>query len=131
MLATSAHAAGPPETTEWPVTEGSPGGGRYSPRTDITRDNVGQLELLWEHVTVQSTSTPAVVDDIVYYADWSGKLYAKNTDDGSEVWTADLDGGTTASPAVTEDKVFIGGGGAVTTSRLTTGGLSGGGTAGG
>ncbi|MBW2402914.1 MAG: PQQ-binding-like beta-propeller repeat protein [Deltaproteobacteria bacterium] len=81
--------------------------------TTIGVDNVGELELLWERVTVQSTSTPAVVDDIVYYADWSGMLYAKNTADGSEVWTAELEGGTTASPAVTEDKVFIGGGGAV------------------
>jgi hypothetical protein len=83
--------------------------------TTIGVDNVDQLELLWEHVTVQSTSTPAVVDDIVYYADWSGMLYAKDADDGSEVWTTELQGGTTASPAVTEDKVFVGGGGAACT----------------
>ena len=81
--------------------------------TTIGVDNVDELKLLWEHVTVQSTSTPAVVDDVVYYADWSGMLYAKNAANGDEVWSRELAGGTTASPAVTEDKVFIGGGEAV------------------
>ncbi len=31
-----------PATADWPVTEGAPGGGRYSPLTDITRENVKQ-----------------------------------------------------------------------------------------
>ena len=81
--------------------------------TTIGVDNVAELGLLWEQVSVQSTSTPAVVDDVVYFADWSGQLYARSADDGSEVWTAQLAGGTTASPAVTDDSVYLGGGDAI------------------
>ena len=28
------------QVTDWPVTEGAPGGGRFSPLTEITRENV-------------------------------------------------------------------------------------------
>ncbi len=81
--------------------------------TTIGVDNVADLELSWELISVQSTSTPAVVDDVVYFADWSGQLYARDVEDGSEVWTTQLAGGTTASPAVTEDSVYLGGGDAI------------------
>ena len=35
------------EVADWPVTEGAPGGGRYSPLADITRENVAQLRVAW------------------------------------------------------------------------------------
>ncbi len=44
-----AQAGGPPQTSDWPVTEGSPGGGRYSPLADINRGNVSQLEVAWTY----------------------------------------------------------------------------------
>lgn len=82
--------------------------------TTIGVDNVDQLELLWEHVGVQVTSTPAVVDGVVYYADWSGKFYAKNASDGSKVWTSQVsDRNISASPAITRDEIYVGAGGAV------------------
>ena len=36
-------------TADWPVTEGAPGGGRYSPLTDIDRGNVGTLQVVWTY----------------------------------------------------------------------------------
>ena len=33
------------QVADWPVTEGSPGGGRFSPLTEITRENVTDLRI--------------------------------------------------------------------------------------
>ncbi len=77
--------------------------------TEIGVDTVANLELAWEHVGAQVTSTPAVVDGIVYFADWTGLLYAKNAADGSEVWTEQVSpSGMSPSIAVTEERLFIG-----------------------
>jgi glucose dehydrogenase len=46
-----AIAAGQPQTAGWPVTEGAPGGGRYSPLADINTSNVGELEQAWVYRT--------------------------------------------------------------------------------
>ena len=37
------------EGTGWPVTEGAPGGGRYSPLADIRADNVASLREVWRY----------------------------------------------------------------------------------
>ena len=42
-------AAGHAQVTDWPVTEGAPGGGRFSPLSDITRENVTQLRVAWTY----------------------------------------------------------------------------------
>lgn len=46
LLAPCIAAAQVP-TVGWPVTEGLPGGGRYSPLADINTGNVDQLEQAW------------------------------------------------------------------------------------
>ncbi|HEX5314596.1 MAG TPA: hypothetical protein VFX38_06815 [Gammaproteobacteria bacterium] len=46
-LLTPAMGAIPAQTATWPVTEGLPGGGRYSPLADINTANVDQLEQAW------------------------------------------------------------------------------------
>lgn len=85
----------------------------------ITAGTVSGLTLTWEAVGAEVTSTPAVVDGIVYYGDWSGRLYARRLDDGSEVWSSVLgrqipgeSDGTfftvAASPLVTDDMVYVG-----------------------
>src|SRR5215475_6334660 len=35
------------QIADWPTTEGAPGGGRFSPLTEITRENVTQLRVAW------------------------------------------------------------------------------------
>jgi len=58
--------------------------------TKISPSNVSQLQLLWSDVgTLGSghglTATPAVVDDVVYTADWEGN-YKAFTSSGNPVW---------------------------------------------
>ena len=51
---------------------GGPGNARYSPLTQITRDNVRQLEVAWtyergDHFTAsEMQSNPIVVDGVIY-----------------------------------------------------------------
>ena len=37
------------QVADWPVTEGAPGGGRFTPLTQITRENVKELEVVWSY----------------------------------------------------------------------------------
>lgn len=76
--------------------------------TAIGVDTVANLELAWEHQGTEVTSTPSVVDGIVYFADWEGFVYAKRASDGSEVWTTKLDVGASGSLAIGEDRIFFG-----------------------
>jgi len=77
--------------------------------TTIGRDSVADLELLWEYAGVEATSTPAIVDGVVYFADWDGRVLARSVEDGAEVWTSDVsDTSISASLAVTDDRVFVG-----------------------
>src|SRR6185312_12059596 len=46
-LLAPAMSAAQAQTATWPVTEGLPGGGRYSPLADINTRNVDQLEQAW------------------------------------------------------------------------------------
>jgi polyvinyl alcohol dehydrogenase (cytochrome) len=77
--------------------------------TDIGRGTVADLTLLWQHSGVETTSTPAVVDGVVYFADWDGRVLARSVADGAEVWTRDVSE-TSISPslAVTDTRVFVG-----------------------
>ena len=96
----------------WPMFGHDHDNTRHNAAEDVlTADTVASLALLWEHVGAEVTSTPAVVDGVVYFADWSGQLYAKSAADGAEVWTIQLapEGvPITCSPLVTEDRVYIG-----------------------
>ena len=50
-LIASVAAAGssPPSTADWPYTEGAAGAGRFSPLTDVTKENVDRLEVAWTY----------------------------------------------------------------------------------
>lgn len=54
--------------------------------TKLSRQNVSRLGLLW---TIDAgagvTSTPAVFDGIVYFADGNGRVHAVSAEDGSRV----------------------------------------------
>lgn len=84
--------------------------------TAIGRGTVADLTLLWEHTGVETTSTPAVVDGVVYFADWDGRVLARSVADGAEVWTQKVsDTSVSPSLAVTDTRVFVG----VASSELT------------
>jgi outer membrane protein assembly factor BamB len=44
------------------------------------------------------SDAPAVVNNVMYYGDWTGNFYAKNVSDGSTIWTRNL-GTMTPPPA--------------------------------
>ena len=66
-------------TAEWPEYGGDKGGLKWSPLTQITRDNVGDLEVAWTyhhgdisdgtHGTTRTSfnATPIVADDTLYF----------------------------------------------------------------
>lgn len=81
---------------------------RFNPdEAMLTSGNVDDLEVSWEAEDVGDvTSTPAVVDGVVYFGDWDGVLHAVDAVDGSEVWRTPLEGGQImSSAAVTDDAV--------------------------
>jgi len=96
--------AEPPPIADWPYTEGAPGGGRYSPLADITRDNVGELRVAWSYrhgdffegafplrVNRGSAfeSTPIVVDGRMFFTTPRNRVIALDPETGRELWTFD------------------------------------------
>lgn len=101
LVRASAAAA---QVAEWPVTEGAPGGGRFSPLTDITRENVAQMQVAWTyrhgdfwegsfplHVNRGSAfeSTPIVVDGRLFFTTPRNRVIALDPETGRELWTYD------------------------------------------
>ncbi len=93
-----------PIVADWPVTEGAPGGGRFSPLTDITPANVRQLVPVWRyrhgdsfvgsfplHVNRGSAfeSTPIVVDGRLFFTTPRNRVVALDPETGRELWTFD------------------------------------------
>jgi quinoprotein glucose dehydrogenase len=92
------------QTAGWPVTEGAPGGGRYSPLADINTSNVGQLEQAWVYRygaddafdgsfpvfrgTSQET-TPILVDGRLILTTPTNRVIALDPEQGTELWTFD------------------------------------------
>jgi quinoprotein glucose dehydrogenase len=99
--ALAAHADG--GTAQWPVTEGAPGGGRYSPLTDITPANVASLRVAWTYHHGDSwrswlpppqrssafESTPIVVDGRMFFTTPRNRVIALDPETGHELWTFD------------------------------------------
>jgi quinoprotein glucose dehydrogenase len=97
-------AAASAQVADWPVTEGAPGGGRFSPLTDITRENVAQLQVAWTYrhgdawrgsfplpVNRGSAfeSTPIVVDGRLFFTTPRNLVIALDPETGRELWRFD------------------------------------------
>lgn len=65
----------------------------------ITPANVAKLKRTW-HVDdlVGVTGTPAAVDDVVYFADWKGQVWAVEADTGKKIWTTPVGGMFVGAP---------------------------------
>src|SRR5262249_45957786 len=92
------------ETVGWRFTEGSAGGGRYSPLADINRDNVKQLKVAWtyRHGDVRDPSgpdrifrgtafesTPILVEGRLIFTTPFNRAIALDPETGAELWTFD------------------------------------------
>jgi len=88
-------------TAEWPAYGGDAGGLRYSPLTQINRENVGALEIAWEHhsgdvsdgtqgeARTSFNVTPIVVDGALYYCTGMNRVFALDAESGRERWMFD------------------------------------------
>lgn len=90
---------------EWPVYGGDAGGMRYSPLTDINRENVAQLERAWTWATneqpipqTDSTKaarpgtfqvTPLMVNDTLYLSTPYNRVVALDATTGATFWEYD------------------------------------------
>ena len=104
LLAATLSRADPPTTAQWTHTEGAAGGGRFSPLTDVTRENVAQLHVAWtyEHQDfwegnfpvkvnggTSAESTPIVVDGRLFVTTPANRVIALDPETGRELWTFD------------------------------------------
>jgi quinoprotein glucose dehydrogenase len=84
-----------PEERDWAVTGGDAGNTRYSPLSQINRDNVARLEVAWVYHTgdgsrtSQIQATPIVVRGILYSTSPAGRAFALRAESGEELWKFD------------------------------------------
>jgi quinoprotein glucose dehydrogenase len=104
-LAALACAAPEPDgsgqVADWRHYGGDAGGSRFSPLVQITRENVGRLEVAWIHrsgdvldgtTTLGASSlqvTPLVVGDALYYCTPKNRVFALDAETGAERWRYD------------------------------------------
>ncbi len=101
LLLVSLQATPPPAPGDWPAYGRDPGGARFSPLTQITRQNVAQLQVAWtyhagipdmsgmEHRPPQLEVTPLVVDGTMYVITPTGIVAALDPTTGTERWRYD------------------------------------------
>jgi len=90
-----------PRDGDWPAYGRDPGGSRYSPLTQINRENVKSLKLAWTYRTgdvsdgshTESKSsfeaTPILVDGTLYLSTAFNRVIALDPETGAERWIYD------------------------------------------
>ena len=90
-----------PSADDWPVYGHDTSSSRYSPLTDITRENVGQLKVAWTYHTGDISdgkgqrrrsgfeTTPIVVDGTLYLTTGFNRVIALDPASGAERWSYD------------------------------------------
>lgn len=83
----------------WPVYGGNNAGNRFSPLTQINKNNVGYLEVAWTYDTGENNNSsergyeiqcqPIIVDGILYGTTPQLKAFAIKADTGEELWKFD------------------------------------------
>lgn len=93
---------------DWPVYGGDPGGLKYSPLADLSRDNVGDLDVAWTWETGEVPiaeaaspisgqrvmpgafeTTPIVIHDTMWVVTPYNRVVALDASSGREYWTYD------------------------------------------
>src|SRR6516225_6023470 len=91
-------------STEWPTYGHDPGGMRFSPLKQITPANVNRLQRAWVYHMkptpdarfAGSSSTPLVIDGVMYLTTPYGRVIALDPLTGKEMWVYTLPGGQPA-----------------------------------
>src|SRR5262245_24344287 len=89
-----------PPSPAWPSYGNDPGGQRFSPLKQITRDNVAQLKIAWTYPTGDAytpqrgrptafEATPLYVDGTLYLATPLGRILALDPATGDLRWSYD------------------------------------------
>ena len=85
----------------WPAWGGDAGGSRHSPLTQITRENVGRLELAWRFHTGDVAdgsrtrgksvfeATPILDGDTLYFCSPFNRVFALDAETGAQRWVFD------------------------------------------
>jgi polyvinyl alcohol dehydrogenase (cytochrome) len=112
-----------PVVADWTLYGHDLANTRLNPlETLITRTNVARLKPGWsENGLVGVTGTPTVSEGIVYFDDWTGTVHAVKATTGKPVWTTKVGGLFIASPAVTDDAVYVAAGATLTRLDRATG----------
>ena len=110
---------GTDDPSAWLMYGGSYAGWRFSPLTDINRNNVKKLQAAWVFQTGvpgQLTASPIVADGILYLTASYNHLFALDAVTGEMLWKYDHPlpddariccGPTNRGVAIAEDKVFM------------------------
>jgi quinoprotein glucose dehydrogenase len=95
----ASHLAAQRPNGEWIAYGRDAFGARYSPLTQITRDNVARLEVAWTYRTgeidavtrqpAKLEATPLMVDNTLYLSTPFGRVIALDPETGRERWTYD------------------------------------------
>ncbi|HEX5067540.1 MAG TPA: pyrroloquinoline quinone-dependent dehydrogenase [Myxococcota bacterium] len=98
----SAPRANGGPVADWPAWAGDLGGGRHSPLTQITPENVRDLEVAWvhhsgdmeygggkTHLPSSLQVTPIVVEDTLFYCTPFDRVFALDPETGAERWAYD------------------------------------------
>src|SRR5260221_14441275 len=119
LLALLAALGLAPSDAEWPAN-GGVDNIRYSPLTQINRQNVSSLKAAWTYDSHDSfkasemQSNPVVVDGVLYATTPTLKVVAVDAATGREVWKFDPSGGASSTArfrhrgvTVHKDRVFV------------------------
>jgi quinoprotein glucose dehydrogenase len=91
----------PVEVADWPYYGGDPGGARFSPLTQINRENVHKLKVAWIYHTGDVSdgsddrrksafeTTPILVDGTLYFSTAFNRVIALDPETGAERWSYD------------------------------------------
>jgi quinohemoprotein ethanol dehydrogenase len=115
-----------PPTREWPTNGGDYYNRRYSPLTEIDRDNVGRLKGVWRArlggsgigPQYSGEAQPLVVDGVIYVVTGADDVFAIDVDNGEILWDyrANLDpsnnavccGWTSRGVGFGDGKIYVG-----------------------
>ncbi|MBB6093464.1 outer membrane protein assembly factor BamB [Povalibacter uvarum] len=112
-VTTAAMTSGDPlpiGSQNWPMFGHDYGNTRASKDETIGPQHVANLRVAHRVTGAGVSSTPAIVDGVVYFSDYAGWLKAVNAETGAEIWSKRLQNTMlTPSPFVSGDSVYIAG----------------------
>ena len=90
FVMTSVSAQSNAQPTEWKIWGGDPAQTHFSPLTQITPANVGQLKPVWVYNPGTTgrgwENTPLLIDGLLYISDPTGDIVALDPTNGDPVW---------------------------------------------